>query len=153
MRKENVMNPFQRILVATDLTPASKPAVEEAFLLAKENGANLLIAHVYRPPNVSQAQSVGGGVYEEWDRNIRAEVEGKLGVLVGNAAKEGIKAGALVLAGQPYEAIVEAARSNDADLVVLGTHGRKGIARLFLGSVAARVISTAPCPVMTVGAA
>ena len=147
------MNPFKRIIVATDLTPASEPAVLEAALLAKENGADLLIAHVYRPPSVSQAQSVAGGVYEEWDRNIRAEVEGKLRVLIENAAEEGVKAEALVLTGQPYEAIVEAAKLNDADLVVMGTHGRKGVARFFLGSVASRVISTAPCPVMTVRAA
>ena len=147
------MNPFKRIIVATDLTPASEPAVLEAALLAKENGADLLIAHVYRLPSVSQAQSVAGGVYEEWDRNIRAEVEGKLRVLVQNAAEEGVKAEALVLTGQPYEAIVEAAKLNDADLVVMGTHGRKGVARFFLGSVASRVISTAPCPVMTVRAA
>jgi nucleotide-binding universal stress UspA family protein len=147
------MNPFKRIIVATDLTPASEPAVAEASLLAKENGADLLIAHVYRPPSVSQAQSVAGGVYEEWDQNIRAEVKGKLGVLVATAKKEGVKAEALVLAGQPYEAIVQAAKSKNADLVVLGTHGRRGVARFFMGSVAARVISTAPCPVMTVGAA
>lgn len=147
------MNPFKRIIVATDLTPASEPAVLEAALLAKENGADLLVTHVYRPPSISQAQSVAGGVYEEWDRNIRAEVEGKLRVLVENVAKEGVRAEALVLAGQPYEAIVEAAKLNDADLVVMGTHGRKGVARFFLGSVASRVISTAPCPVMTVRAA
>ena len=147
------MNPFKRIIVATDLTPASEPAVLEAALLAKENGADLLIAHVYRPPSISQAQSEAGVVYEEWDRNIRAEVEGKLRVLVQNAAEEGVKAEALVLTGQPYEAIVEAAKLNDADLVVMGTHGRKGVARFFLGSVASRVISTAPCPVMTVRAA
>ncbi len=147
------MNPFKRIIVATDLTPASEPAVLEAALLAKENGAALLIAHVYQAPSVSQAQSVASGVYEEWDRNIRAEIEGKLGVLVENVAKDGVKAETLVLTGHPYEAIVEAAKLNDADLVVLGTHGRKGVARFFLGSVAARVISTAPCPVMTVRAA
>ena len=58
-----------------------------------------------------------------------------------------------MLFGTPYEAIVEAALENNADLVILGTHGRKGVSRFFLGSVASRVISTAPCPVMTVRAA
>ncbi len=147
------MTPFKRILVATDLTPASEPAVAEASLLAKENGAALFIAHVYQPPAVFEAQPVAGGVYEEWDRSIRSKVEKKLAALVESAAKDGVKAQALVLAGQPYEAIVEAAKQNGADLVVLGTHGRKGVARFFLGSVAARVVSTAPCPVMTVRAA
>ena len=144
------MNPFKRILVATDLSPASEPAFKEAIELAKENGAELMIAHAYQPPSVAEAQSISAGVYEEWDQNIQAEVKGQLQELVDRAAKEGVKAEALVLTGAAYEAIAEAARLNDADLVVLGTHGRKGLSRFFLGSVAARVISTAPCPVLTV---
>ena len=147
------MKAFKRIILATDLSPASEPALKEAIGLAKENGAQLLIAHAYQPPSVVGAQSISAGVYEEWDQTIRAEVKGRLQKLVENAAKEGVKAEPLVLTGAPYEAIAEAARSNDADLVVLGTHGRKGVSRFFLGSVAARVISTAPCPVMTVRAA
>jgi nucleotide-binding universal stress UspA family protein len=152
-RKGGPMKLFKRIIMATDLSPASEPALKEAIGLAKENGAELLIAHVYQPPSVVEAQSISAGVYEEWDQNIRAEVKGRLQELVENAAKEGVKAEPLILTGAPYEAIAEAARGNDADLVVMGTHGRKGVSRFFLGSVAARVISTAPCPVMTVRAA
>jgi universal stress protein A len=147
------MKLFQRIIVATDLSPASEPALKEAIGLAKENGAELLIAHAYQPPSVVEAQSISAGVYEEWDQSIRAGVKVRLQELVESAAKEGVQAKSLILTGAPYEAIAEAARSKDADLVVLGTHGRKGVSRFFLGSVAARVISTAPCPVMTVRAA
>ena len=147
------MKPFKRIIVATDFTPASEPAFKEALGLAKENGAELMIAHAYQPPSVVEAQSISAGVYEEWDQNIRAEVKGWLQELVDTAAKEGVKAEPLILTGAPYEAIAEAAKTNQADLVVLGTHGRTGASRFFLGSVAARVISTAPCPVMTVRAA
>jgi nucleotide-binding universal stress UspA family protein len=149
-RKENLMKPFKRIIVATDLSPASEPALKEAVGLAKENGAELLIAHAYQPPTVVEAQSISAGVYEEWDENIRAEVKARLQELVENAAKDGVKAELLILKGTPYQAIAEAARVNEVDLVVLGTHGRKGVSRFFLGSVAARVISTAPCPVLTV---
>lgn len=147
------MKPFKRIIVATDFTPASEAALEEAIGLAKENGAQLMIAHAYQPPSLVEAQSISAGVYEEWDQNIRAEVKGWLQELVEKAAKEGVQAEPLILTGAPYEAIAEAAKFNEADLVVLGTHGRKGVSRLFFGSVAARVISTAPCPVMTVHAA
>ena len=147
------MNPFKRILVATDLTPASDPALEEAILLAKENGAELLIAHAYHPPSLSQAAAVAPGVYEEWDRNMRAEVEGRLEELAANAVKAGIKAQPMILAGAPYEAITEAAKLNGIDLVIMGTHARKGVSRFFVGSVASRVVASAPCPVMTVRAA
>ena len=54
------------------------------------------------------------------------------------------------MVGSPYEVIVRAARSKGVDVLVLGTHGRTGLPRFFLGSVATRVLATAPCPVLTV---
>jgi nucleotide-binding universal stress UspA family protein len=61
-----------------------------------------------------------------------------------------VNAEALILSGSPQEAIEEAAKAIGAELIVVGTHGRTGVPRFFLGSVAARVVSTAPCPVLTV---
>jgi nucleotide-binding universal stress UspA family protein len=147
------MTPFNRIMVATDFTEASTPAFQEAIELAKKDGSELLISHAYQPPNMVQADTVAPGVYEEWDRNLRSRVQEMLQGLVDDAKKAGVPAKPLVLTGAPYEAIVDAAKENKADLVVMGTHGRKGVSRFFLGSVASRVISTAPCPVMTVRAA
>jgi len=147
------MKRFRRILVATDLTETSDAAVEEAVEMARESGAELLIAHAYTPPNVTQADSVAAGVYEEWDQNLRAEVERRLRPLVERARRRLVVARPLVLPGIPYQAITGAAEENGVDLVVIGTHGRGALSRFFLGSVAARVISTASCPVMTVRAA
>lgn len=144
------MNLFHRILVATDFGEVSTPAFQEALLMAKENGAELLIANAYQPPSVVEADTVAPGVYEEWDSNIRTDIEKKLNALVEQAKAAGVEARPLILPGVPDRAITEAAKENDADLVIMGTHGRKGVSRLFLGSVASRVISTAPCPVMTV---
>jgi nucleotide-binding universal stress UspA family protein len=146
-KKEETMKPFNRILMATDFSEASAPAFKEAILMAKENAAELMIANAYQPPNIIEADSVAFGVYEEWDKNLKAEI------LVEEARKAGVEAKALVLPGAPDEAITDAARENEADLVIMGTHGRKGVSRLFLGSVASRVIATAPCPVMTIHAA
>jgi nucleotide-binding universal stress UspA family protein len=152
-RKERVMKVFHRILMATDFTPASQAALNEAIEMAKGNGTELLIAHAYYPPDAVQAQSFAAGAYEEWDQNLRTQVLEKLQPLLGRAEKAGVKARGLVLPGAPDEAIAEAVKENDADLVIMGTHGRKGVARFLVGSVASRVISTAPCPVMTVPAA
>ena len=146
------MKLFNRILVATDFSEASTPAFQEAILMARENGSELLIANAYQQPNMLEADSVAFGVYEEWDRNLRVEIEGKLNALVKEAGTAGVAATPLILPGAPHEAIARAAKENDADLVIMGTHGRKGVSRLFLGSVASRVIATAPCPVMTVHA-
>lgn len=147
------MKPFKRILVATDLTAASQSAVDEALALAKENEAELMIAYAYETPNLMQAAAISPNVYDEWKRNLRDDAQERLQPFLEEARKQGVHAGALVLSGAPYEAIVEAAQDNNADLVVVGTHGRTGVSRFFLGSVASRVISTAPCPVMTVHAA
>ena len=146
------MKLFRRILVATDFSEASTPAFQEAILMAKENGSELLIANAYQRPDMLQADAVAFGVYEEWEGNLRDEVEGKLNALVEEARTAGVAARPLVLTGAPHHAIADAAKENDADLVIMGTHGRKGVARFFLGSVASRVIKTAPCPVLTINA-
>jgi universal stress protein A len=144
------MKPFHRILVATDFTPASELALAEAIDMAKGDGTELLIAHAYPLPSAPQAEAVAPGVYDEWVRNLRERVEAKLEPLVRKARNEGVLAEALILSGTPDEAITEAAAEQRADLVIVGTHGRKGVSRFFPGSVASRVISTAPCPVLTI---
>jgi len=144
---------FQRILVATDFSPASTPAFEQSVKMAKRDGALLLIAHAYQEPGLVELSHAPARVYEEWDQKLREGVERKLRPLVEYARKEGVEAEGLVLTGFADEAIIEAAKQRRADLIVMGTHGRRGAARLFLGSVASRVISTAPCPVMTVRSA
>ena len=144
------MKLFRRILVATDFSPASTPAFEQSVRMARREEALLLIAHAYQEPALVELSHAPARVYEEWDNALREAVERKLRPLVEHARKEGVEARALLLAGFADEAIIAAAKQEGADLIVMGTHGRRGAARMFLGSVAARVISTAPCPVMTV---
>ena len=147
------MKLFQRILMATDFSPDSTPALEQSVKMARRDGALLLIAHAYQEPGLVELSRAPARVYEEWDQALREGVDRKLRPLVEYARREGAEARALLLTGFADEAIIEAARQEGADLIVMGTHGRRGAARLFLGSVASRVISTAPCPVMTVRSA
>jgi len=144
------MKPFQRILVATDFSEASIPAWNRALSLAAENAGSLFVVHAYEPPNAAQATMVGPGVYEEWNQNLRTGAEKKLDVLVAEARKSGVQAHRGVAAGRVDEAIVKTAEELDIDLIVMGTHGRTGASLMFLGSVAARVMATAPCAVLTV---
>jgi universal stress protein A len=144
-------NGFHKILVATDFSPASGPAMDEAVKLAQKNGAELLIAHAYEPPSPLQIDGyIAPRIYNEWDDTLRNEAVLALTPLVESARKQGINARPVVLKGAPFKAITEAAGSEHADLVVMGTHGRTGLSRLVLGSVAARVAASAPCPVLTV---
>jgi universal stress protein A len=97
-----------------------------------------------------------GGEYippQTWDRieaATRAAAKKQIGTLVAKARRAGVRAAGLIMAGSPHEVIVRAARSKRVDVLVVGTHGRTGLPRFFLGSVAARVLATAPCPVLTV---
>lgn len=141
----------KRILFATDFGDASTRAFREAISMSRGNGAELVIAHAYRLPNVAIPGSPE--LYDEWDRRLREDAEARLRVLVDEAGRRGVKASPLVLFGDPQEVLVQAAKNRSADLLILGTHGRRGVSRLFLGSVASHIISTAPCPVLTVRAA
>jgi nucleotide-binding universal stress UspA family protein len=76
--------------------------------------------------------------------------EKQLSMLQAKAQSAGVRATTLVVPGLAAQQIIRAARSKKADLIVIGTHGRTGLARLFLGSVAARVVAGATCPVLTV---
>lgn len=146
------MKAFRRILVATDFSPASMPAFEQAVGLSKDSGAELLVAHAFRDQGPPESGYARAKEYEQWRSDVQAAAERKLEPLVAQARAEGINARPLALPGFPDEAIVEAATREGVDLIVLGTHGRRGAELFFLGSVASRVVTAAKCPVMTVRA-
>ncbi len=147
------MSTFRRIVHASDFSPASRPAFRRALDLARANRARLTLVHVYSTviPLMGEGYATAQ-VYDRWLADIRADAQRRLKRLVAQAKKRGVRAKGLILEGIPHERIVRAARSTRADLIVLGTHGRTGLGRVFLGSVAARVITLAPCPVLTVRA-
>jgi nucleotide-binding universal stress UspA family protein len=145
------MRPVRNILVASDFSPASRPAFRRAVDLAQANGAALWIAHVAALPiPMSPDGYVLPRMYDDMAQAIRADAQKRLRVLLERARKAGVRGRALLLKGVAHEAIVRAARAHRADMIVLGTHGRTGMARFFVGSVAARVVAAAGCPVLTV---
>jgi nucleotide-binding universal stress UspA family protein len=113
----------------------------------------LTIVHVYSAvvPMMGEGYATAQ-VYDQWLADIRADAQRQLDRVVAKAKKSGVRAKGLLLEGVAHDRIVRAARSTRADLIVLGTHGRTGLGRVFLGSVAARVVTLATCPVMTVRA-
>lgn len=137
------------ILHATDFSKASRPAFRYALGLAKETGAPLLIVHVFVPPILGEGE-IFPRIYEDLVAQMRYEATKKLTTLLREAKKSRVTAIAYLRRGVPHIEIARAARGRRADLIVIGTHGRTGLARLLLGSVASRVIGTARCPVLTV---
>lgn len=145
------MTRMRRILFATDLSKASAKAFATAMTLTKVNRATMTIVHVVTPlsplaPELSNRIET----VEELDIEMRRWARRQVTKLTEKAKKAGLRAAGVIMEGDPARQIVRAARSKRADLVVLGTHGRTGFTRFFVGSVAGRVVATAPCPVLTV---
>jgi len=138
---------IRHILLATDLSPEAMPAFEHALDLARSTGAELAILHVH-DASVVTASERPEVVAVEVDRHEGAE--GMLDELVRRARGAGVSAEGILHTGRPPDRILEVAEEREPDLLVLGTRGRRGIERFLLGSVAAKVLIAAPCPVLTV---
>jgi nucleotide-binding universal stress UspA family protein len=141
----------RRIMHPTDFSTASRPAFARAVADAKAARAELLIVHVL----ATVVPFAGDGyvspkTYEEMDRSMRAWGQKQIDKVVARAKAAGVRTRGLLLEGTAADAIVRTARASRTQVIVMGTHGRTGLARLFMGSVAERVVGTAPCPVMTV---
>jgi nucleotide-binding universal stress UspA family protein len=142
---------MRRLLFATDFSKASANAFATAVKLAKTNRARLTIVHVIPPYiPIMPEQYIGAQTWEQIDLQGHEWAKGELAKLAARAKKAGIRTAQRLVNGDPARQVVRAARSAKADLVVVGTHGRTGFTRWFLGSVAARVVATAHCPVVTV---
>lgn len=137
----------RRILLATDLASTSEGATRQAFDLARDLGAALLIVSVIDPA----VHGAPGGRVERMDQR-RAVREAAAQQLVVRGRQAGIHVSFLVWEGEPGPAIVEAATSEDADLIVVGSHGRGRVGRFVLGSVSDHVIRHAAAPVLIVRA-
>ena len=141
---------MRRILHASDFSPASRPAFAKAVALAKQNRAQLIVAYVMPAVLPIADGYMSPKVYEEIEAGNRRYGTKHLDVLIAKAKRSGVRARGLLLDGVAADRIVRAAKGQRADLIVMGTHGRTGIARFVLGSVASRVVSHASCPVLTV---
>lgn len=145
------MSRIRRVLHPTDFSRASSAAFKRAVEMARANRAELLLVHVMTPAIPMMGDGyVSPQLYEDMEAAARSYSQKHLNALVAKARKAGARVKALLLEGVPHERIAQAARSRKADLVVIGTHGRTGFAKLFLGSVASRVLTISPCPVLTV---
>jgi len=143
----------RRVLHPTDFSKASTPAFTRAIAETRDNRGELLLVHVLAP--VIPMAGAGEGylapsVYEQMSKSARAWAQKQMDRRLAKAKAARVRARGMLLEGVAHEQIARAAKRQRADLIVIGTHGRTGVARFFLGSVAARVAATAPCPVLTV---
>lgn len=142
--------PFHQIVVPTDFSADAEEAIRVASELSRMYAAPLTVIHVYDPvayplPDGYVMYTPGqlSTMWEEFDRRLaQAKTDAQ--------AAGAMRVETRLLQGLTADEIVRFARDKGCDLIVMGTHGRKGITRVLLGSVAARVVQTADCAVLTV---
>lgn len=149
------MAALRKVLCPVDMTLEAGSAAEEAANLARALGAELLLLHVMGEPALALGDpmlapgEVSSFTQPQLIDDYHHEMDRRLTLLGDQFRASGLAVSTLLLRGSPHEAIVSAADSEHVDLIVMGTHGRRGISHLLLGSVAERVVRTAKVPVMT----
>ena len=139
------------ILVPTDFSADADKALSTATELAKLFGARIVIIHAYQV-NIPVVSPIAGGyaLPQGFYEGLRAQAAAQVEELAAKVAAEGIDATGVALQEPASLAIVKQAEKLPADLIVMGTRGNTGLKHVVLGSVAERVVRTAPCSVLTV---
>jgi nucleotide-binding universal stress UspA family protein len=145
------LDPVKRLVVATDFSATAERALTASIRFAKLMGATLDLVHVYSVPSPGAMSPMPGVVPPRapGPDELRA-IEGRLDALRSKARELGLQCLSANLVGDPAVEITSYARRIGAELIVVGTHGRTGIRRALLGSVAELVLRKARCPVLVV---
>jgi nucleotide-binding universal stress UspA family protein len=143
---------IKRVLVPVDFSEPSLRALDYAVEFSRRRHAQLVLLHVVEPvyyPAAADMYGVGfdlGNVYGEIERAARAQ----LSQLAAKLRARRVAVRPLLSLGTAHQAILESAKKLKADLIIMSTHGRTGLSHVLLGSVADKVVRSAPCPVVTV---
>jgi nucleotide-binding universal stress UspA family protein len=136
------------VLCATDFSPTAELALAHAEALARRHGARLIVAHVIEPWPTTPYPPIS--VADETDRILRATATRRLEAAIAPLVARGLEVSTRVVTGGPGHESVELARSIGADAIVVGTHGRSGLAHLVYGSTAEYIVRRSPIPVLTI---
>src|SRR5438034_839019 len=144
------MTRYRRILHATDFSSSALPALRQAVAMARRWRARVILLHVMTPPSPFVSDGIPPSSYDELLAIARRATKRRLAAMLARVRRKGVAASAVFAEGLPADEVLRTARRQRADLLVLGTHGRTGLRRALMGSVAERVVSQARCPVLTV---
>ncbi|MGH6634906.1 MAG: universal stress protein [Gammaproteobacteria bacterium] len=145
---------IRSLLIPTDFSDLAEHTMDYALGLAVALNASVELLHVHYSPALSLQD---GDLAMPFDPALEAEYEAnaqqRLDTLAEKYRASGVKVSGRLLSGVPYAEIIRVAEEGSADLIVIGTHGRTGLAHLLMGSVAERVVRSSPIPVLTVPSA
>ena len=144
------MSAVRKILVPTDFSLGARGALKLAISLARPMGASITLFNVFPLPNYILPDGTVFLAEAPTVAQIASRASDALTQIKHGLASEGLTVHVDAVAGAPADEIVRYARENAFDMVIMGTHGRTGLAHLLIGSVAERVVRTSSCPVLTV---
>lgn len=139
----------QRFLVPVDFSEYANQALEYAIGLANKLGARLTLLHVIQPLPLGGVD-MGVVLPYTYIQDLEAEIMNSMHDYLERVTAAGLAGDIAVVHGVPFHEIVETAKVQQVDLIVMGTHGRTGLQHVLLGSVAEKVVRLAPCPVLVV---
>jgi nucleotide-binding universal stress UspA family protein len=143
-----MITPFTKVLVGTDFSEPAARAVERAVDVARRYEAALHIVHVWEVPLIAGGMALAPGI--DWITPIEQAARAQLDELVEGLRSGKVDVAATLCSGVAWERIVALTEQHRADLVVVGTHGRTGLSRALLGSIAERVVRLSTVPVLTI---
>lgn len=146
LTREADMRPIKRVVVPVDFAFHTDKLVDYAAYLAEEFSALAYFIHVveFYPGNSMTPLSY----VQDYEEKLLADVRARMATLLEDNKERCKGCTGKVIVGDPVDSIIDYARTKDADLIVMGTHGSKGLEKILLGSVAERVLKGAHCPVL-----
>lgn len=145
------MRPVERILVPTDFSDASRTALDFALALASQLSAKVMVLHVAEPPPYDGQHPLEDPAQVR--AKLQSTLERRLRMSLSSADAGSVEVQSMVRLGLPWEEIKLAAEELAVDLIIMGTHGRRGLSRVLIASVTQAVIQTSHLPVLVVHAA
>lgn len=145
------MENIENILVPLTVNKDSKNILDHAISIAEKFNAKIVVFHVLREPKMDLSEiNYESGFLQKIKKQQEEEVEKEFRSLIPEEYYEKYNLSTEMTSGQPFLEIVNKAKSLNADLIVMGTHGRSGLSHVLLGSFAEKVLRLAPCPVMII---
>jgi universal stress protein A len=139
----------QRFLIPVDFSEYANQAVEYAIGLASKLGARVTLLHVIQSLPLGGVD-MGVTLPYTYIQDLEAEIANSMQAYLAQVTTAGVEGEIVVVHGVPFHEIIETAKMQQVDLIVMGTHGRTGLQHMLLGSVAEKVVRLAPCPVLVV---
>ena len=137
----------QRFLVPLDFSEYASQALDYAIKLASQLGARLTLLHVVQPLPMDGVD-MGVTLPYTYIQDLEAEIMQSMHNYLERVTAAGLEGKIAVVHGVPFHEIIEMAKAQQMDLIIMGTHGRTGFQHVLLGSVAEKVVRLAPCPVL-----